>query len=147
LFLRLRTGSSLCCDNDESCCSDPVNGVICCETQQTFCCPPMPNSNLPSRCCPRWQVCCDGGRYGCCDPGTAKAASPGLYGMLFSALEAGNGLVSMVIDAGTGSYTYKDSPVFPTGGVECGLLRTCALISNDRKHHAILHLTLSMCAF
>lgn len=85
--------------------------------------------------------------YGCCDPGAAAldaapsqpfAAAPQLYGMLFSSLEPGNGLFSMVIDATTvserprarrrrsllacstrrrpqGDYDEFASPLFPTG--------------------------------
>jgi hypothetical protein len=60
-----------CCDRaTESCCADPVNGDVCCIKENTFCCPPQPSLDLPSRCCPRWYVCCDGGRFGCCDPDT-----------------------------------------------------------------------------
>ena len=105
------TGPSFCCTSDESCCPDPKYGVVCCETQQTYCCPPMPQFGIPSRCCPRWMVCCTQGRYGCCDPGAVAADAPEvgaatqLYGMLFSSLEPGNGLFSMAIDSTTGDYT------------------------------------------
>jgi len=65
--------SDTCCDNaSELCCPDPVNGGVCCESEQTFCCPPQPQFDHPSRCCPRWYVCCDQGRYGCCDPDTGR---------------------------------------------------------------------------
>ena len=60
-----------CCDKvTESCCADPVNGDVCCMKETTFCCPPQPMFDLPSRCCPRWYVCCNDGRFGCCDPDT-----------------------------------------------------------------------------
>jgi len=43
-----------------------VNGAVCCIEETTFCCPPT--DIHPSHCCPRWNVCCEGGRYGCCEP-------------------------------------------------------------------------------
>jgi hypothetical protein len=58
-----------CCQNStQSCCPDPAHGGICCESDTTYCCPP--EGEIESRCCPRWNVCCKLGRYGCCDPGT-----------------------------------------------------------------------------
>ena len=62
-----------CCNNgtsykSESCCPDPVNGGICCLKENTFCCPPVQATGSASHCCPRWYVCCDAGRFGCCDP-------------------------------------------------------------------------------
>jgi hypothetical protein len=62
-----------CCDAfSQDCCPDKKNGGVCCEREDTFCCPAQPDMDLPSRCCPRWFVCCDKGRYGCCDPATLK---------------------------------------------------------------------------
>lgn len=60
-----------CCKTDnEQCCSDPTNGGVCCESEWSFCCVPQPEYDLPSRCCPRWFVCCNLGEYGCCNPDT-----------------------------------------------------------------------------
>lgn len=60
-----------CCKtSNEQCCSDPTNGGVCCESEWSFCCVPQPEYDLPSRCCPRWFVCCDLGEYGCCNPDT-----------------------------------------------------------------------------
>jgi len=65
---------TLCCEaKTESCCPDPVNGAVCCIAEDTMCCPPM--GVWPSRCCPRWNVCCYQGRYGCCVPETMKPES------------------------------------------------------------------------
>jgi hypothetical protein len=66
-----------CCSNAtdytaETCCPDPTNGGVCCLKETTFCCPPNPSLDQPSRCCPRWNVCCNIGRYGCCDPTSGK---------------------------------------------------------------------------
>lgn len=61
--------SDTCCNSpSETCCPDPINGGVCCMTETTFCCKPSPAFDHPSRCCPRWYVCCDYGRYGCCNP-------------------------------------------------------------------------------
>ena len=60
-------GDTTCEDTTQSCCPDPVKGGICCERESSFCC--APSGQLPSRCCPRWFVCCNSGKYGCCDPG------------------------------------------------------------------------------
>lgn len=71
-------GGTVCCEGGqssqkESCCPDtsPTGmGGVCCVSELTFCCPPQPQFDHPSRCCPRWAVCCNYGRYGCCEPQT-----------------------------------------------------------------------------
>eukprot|EP01102_Stenamoeba_stenopodia_P018217 TRINITY_DN6654_c0_g1_i2.p1 TRINITY_DN6654_c0_g1~~TRINITY_DN6654_c0_g1_i2.p1 ORF type:complete len:507 (-),score=96.94 TRINITY_DN6654_c0_g1_i2:95-1588(-) len=63
-------GGECCSNTTQSCCADPVHGGICCESELTYCCPPA--WEMASHCCPRWNVCCKLGRYGCCDPGTGK---------------------------------------------------------------------------
>lgn len=70
-------GGDVCCDNStsphrEACCPDPKNGGVCCVSELTFCCAPQAAFDHPSRCCPRWSVCCEFGRYGCCDPDTKQ---------------------------------------------------------------------------
>lgn len=67
-------GTDGCCDSDELACTDPLNGCVCCETEFTFCCAPSAALGLPSRCCPRFNVCCDDlSRFGCCSPGVGEA--------------------------------------------------------------------------
>lgn len=36
-----------------------------------------PEDVHPDRCCPRWMVCCEATRFGCCDPGWLKAMKSG----------------------------------------------------------------------
>lgn len=62
------------CVANETCCADKQHGSICCIEETSFCCPS--GDGLPSRCCPRWMVCCDGGQYGCCDPQDLKVKKP-----------------------------------------------------------------------
>jgi hypothetical protein len=132
-----------CCESDELTCSDAVNGCVCCETQFTFCCSPNPGLGLPSRCCPRFSVCCDDlSRFGCCSPGVgevwplpegfeltrgaarpprlhsdrkAKAAPPlKAYGLIQSAWLSG-GLLGVTVDISSGVYTSVPANGFPTG--------------------------------
>jgi hypothetical protein len=64
----------LCLDaSTELCCEDKKNGAVGCESALTQCCPPAPEYDLPSRCCPNWYICCNiSTRYGCCDPVSGK---------------------------------------------------------------------------
>lgn len=65
--------NGICSDKTtQSCCPDPHNGAVACEVETSQCCPPNNNLQIPSRCCPRWYVCCDYGRYGCCNPQTMR---------------------------------------------------------------------------
>eukprot|EP01006_Ploeotia_vitrea_P019463 TRINITY_DN51658_c0_g1_i1.p1 TRINITY_DN51658_c0_g1~~TRINITY_DN51658_c0_g1_i1.p1 ORF type:complete len:461 (+),score=69.94 TRINITY_DN51658_c0_g1_i1:82-1464(+) len=117
--------SDTCCNNrTETCCADPKLGGVCCIKETTYCCPPSPNGAHPSRCCPRWMVCCDeGGEYGCCDPGvmafgkankrttpqnaTTATAPTTAYALFFEANLFADPLKGVTMDLKTGHQTQK----------------------------------------
>lgn len=68
--------------------------------EESFCCPP--GGGHPSRCCPRWYVCCTEGEYGCCNPttGLGVAAAPTTAVLL---MDLAGDLVVSTIDLATGA--------------------------------------------
>eukprot|EP01103_Thecamoeba_quadrilineata_P000200 TRINITY_DN10164_c0_g1_i1.p1 TRINITY_DN10164_c0_g1~~TRINITY_DN10164_c0_g1_i1.p1 ORF type:complete len:463 (-),score=70.68 TRINITY_DN10164_c0_g1_i1:86-1474(-) len=97
---------SYCCQNvTESCCPGLKDGPVCCEQETTYCCPAQSDYDLPSRCCPRWNVCCEKGSYGCCDPTTGLAVEDSLAYSLFVA--DGSRFVSATIGLPDGNKTEK----------------------------------------
>ena len=103
-----------CVANEESCCPDNKHGAICCQIEGTFCCPAI--GSIASRCCPRWNVCCQGGRYGCCDPGNLRASEDNIaYALFASGTLKGYPLTALNIDLNTGKATSVTTS-FPTYG-------------------------------
>eukprot|EP01116_Phalansterium_solitarium_P021084 TRINITY_DN6437_c0_g1_i1.p1 TRINITY_DN6437_c0_g1~~TRINITY_DN6437_c0_g1_i1.p1 ORF type:complete len:450 (-),score=164.86 TRINITY_DN6437_c0_g1_i1:116-1465(-) len=128
-----------CCDNDiccqdgcctpgELCCEDPKYGSVCCLEETTFCC--APTDVLPSRCCPRWMVCCPTGRYGCCDPATGNPPNNNIvYGLY---LDTSEGLAAMQIDVTTGKRASVAVNGFDTYGET---VRVFAFNTGDNKFY------------
>ncbi len=61
----------------------------------------------PSHCCPHWNVCCPGGKFGCCDPGSLRFAEDNYAYSLFAkaSVEGGMPLSILKIDLNTGDKT------------------------------------------
>eukprot|EP00026_Physarum_polycephalum_P009532 Phypoly_transcript_09660.p1 GENE.Phypoly_transcript_09660~~Phypoly_transcript_09660.p1 ORF type:complete len:446 (+),score=48.87 Phypoly_transcript_09660:34-1338(+) len=90
-----------CCNSGiESCCPDKQHGSICCMAESTYCCAPV--GDYASHCCPRWNICCNGGRYGCCDPATGKPTEDNYAYALFVLQKD---FAALKIDLSSGSYT------------------------------------------
>jgi hypothetical protein len=64
-------------------------------------------AKLPLDCCPHWNVCCPGGRYGCCDPGSLRVMESNFAFALFTQakVENPNPLSVLKIDLNTGDKT------------------------------------------
>eukprot|EP00999_Lentomonas_sp_LEN2_P002560 NODE_442_length_1498_cov_93.977389_g410_i0.p1 GENE.NODE_442_length_1498_cov_93.977389_g410_i0~~NODE_442_length_1498_cov_93.977389_g410_i0.p1 ORF type:complete len:470 (-),score=65.66 NODE_442_length_1498_cov_93.977389_g410_i0:32-1441(-) len=111
-----------CCDNQsESCCPDVEHGGVCCIKEPTFCCPRSPSGRHPSRCCPRWFVCCEDGKFGCCDPGSGlpmeDVNSKTAYGLFVDATFFGTvPFRGYVINTETGKSTHKNVQGFKDWG-------------------------------